>query len=239
MLVDMSKTGYGQFCPVARAAELIAERWMPLVLRELLAGSRRYVELRRGIPLISPAMLSQRLKELVDAGVIERAHGADSGGRAEYRLTEAGQELRPIIDAFGVWGQRWAQRELTRAEIDPELLMWVMHRRVNVEALPVDRAVLLFELSDAPRKLRRFWLLVERGEVDLCLRPPGREVDLSLVASIRTFTLLYLGQVSPGLAVRSGKIALEGARALVRSFPDWCPRSAFAPHARPAAEAPP
>ena len=155
----MRKKSYGQFCPVAKASELLAERWMPLVLRELLEGSRHYGQLRRGIPLISPAMLSTRLRELVDAGVVERT--PDPAGRAEYRLTEAGEELRPVIRALGIWGQRWAQRELKREQLDPELLVWVMRRRLDREQLGVPRAVLEVEFPEVPLKHRRFWFLVE------------------------------------------------------------------------------
>lgn len=224
---------YGQFCPVARAAELVAVRWMPLVVRELLAGHRRFAELRRGIPLITAGMLSQRLKELVDAGIVERTQSGGAEGRAEYRLTQAGEELRPVIQALGVWGQRWAQQDLRPGEVDPELVMWMIRRRLNLDALPVDRAVLLFELPDVPISLRRFWLVVERGEVDLCLRNPGHEVDLVLVTAIRTLVAVYLGQVAPADAVRSGAILLHGARALQRTFPAWCARSPFAESARP------
>ncbi len=229
----MGKQGYGQFCPVAKASELLAERWMPLILRELLEGSRHYGQLRRGIPLISPAMLSTRLRELVDAGVVERRPAG--AGRWEYRLTEAGEEIRPIIRALGIWGQRWAQRELRGEQLDPELLVWVMRRRLNPLDLGVSRAVLEFEFPEVPIKHRRFWFLVEAEEVDLCLKHPGRPIDLSVSTTVRTFTQVYLGQIAPEAAVRSGAIVLAGSRTLLRSFPRWCPRSGFAGHARPVA----
>jgi DNA-binding HxlR family transcriptional regulator len=228
----MARKGYGQFCPVAKTAELLAERWMPLVVRELLAGSCHFGALRRGIPLISPATLSQRLQELVDAGVLDRTRAERPSQRVEYRLTGAGEELRPIIDAFGVWGQRWAQHEIRPAEIDPEVLAWVMHRRLDLREFPADRAVLLFEFPDVEIKLRRFWFVIDHGQVDVCLKNPGHDVDLTLVTSIRTLAMIYLGQVEPDAAVRSGAIALEGSRALSRTFPAWCPRSHFAAAAR-------
>ena len=228
----MGKKSYGQFCPVAKASELLAERWMPLVLRELLAGGRHYGELRRGIPLISPAMLSARLHELVEAGVVQRTR--TSPGRWEYRLTEAGEDLRPVIHAFGVWGQRWAQRELRSEQLDPELLVWVMRRRMKPPDFGVPRAVLEFEFPEVPIRLRRFWFLVEPDEVDLCLKHPGRAVDVSVSGSVRTLTQVFLGQIAPEAAVRSGAIVLDGTRALVRTFARWCPRSPFASHARPA-----
>ncbi len=208
-------------------------RWMPLVLRELMSGSRRFAELRRGIPLISPAVLSQRLRELVDAGAVERCVEVKAEGRVAYRLTEAGEELRPVIRALGKWGQRWAQRELRPGEIDPELLMWVSRRRLRVAQLGQDRAVLLFEIPDVAIALRRFWLVVDGNEVDLCLKSPGAAVDLTLTVGIQTLTRVYLGQLDPAAAVRSGAIVLRGSRALARRFPDWCARSPFADVARP------
>ena len=169
----MAKKGYGQFCPVAKAAEILAERWMPILVRELLAGSHHFSDLRRGIPLISPATLSQRLRELVDAGVLDRARAEGQSGRVEYCLTEAGEELRPIIRSFGVWGERWARREIRREEIDPHLLMWAMHRRLNLKELPAHRVVLQFEFPDVEIRARRFWYVIDQGHVDVCLKNPG------------------------------------------------------------------
>jgi len=228
----MAKMGYGQFCPVAKTAEVLAERWMPLVVRELLAGSCHFGDLRRGIPLISPATLSQRLQELVDARILDRTRAGGRSRRVQYRLTEAGEELRPIIRAFGVWGQRWAQHQIRKEKIDPQALTWAMHRRLDFSELPADRAVLLFEFPDVEIRLRRFWFVIDHGQVDVCLKNPGHEVDLTLVTSIRTLAMIYLGQVQPDAAVRSGAIVLGGSRALARTFPAWCPRSPFAAAAR-------
>jgi DNA-binding HxlR family transcriptional regulator len=230
----MAKTGYGQFCPVAKTAELLAERWMPLVIRELLAGSSHFGDLRRGIPLISPATLSQRLQELVDGGIVERIAVSGRSG-VQYRLTEAGEELQPIIRAFGVWGQRWAEHDVRSEEIDPKALTWAMHRRLNLTELPVDHAVLLFEFPDAEIRLRRFWFVVDDRQVDVCLKNPGQDVDLTLTTSLRTMAMVYLGQLEPDATVRSGAMDLAGSRALARTFPAWCPRSPFAAAARPAA----
>ena len=226
----MAKMSYGQFCPVALTAELLAERWMPLVTRELLAGSCHFGDLRRGIPLIPPSTLSQRLHELVDAGVIEQTRAEGGSRRVQYRLTEGGKELWPIIRAFGVWGQRWAQHELRVEDIDPGFFMWAMHR--HLDKLPANRAVLLFEFPDVEIKQRCFWFIFDHGHVDVCLKNPGYDVDLKLVTSIRTMAMIYLGQVEPDAAVRSGLIALDGSRALARTFPAWCPRSSFAAAAR-------
>ena len=230
----MARASYGQFCPVAKTAELLAERWMPLVVRELLAGSCHFGDLRRGIPLISPATLSQRLQELVDAGILERTRAGGRSRRVQYRLTEAGEELRPIIRAFGVWGQRWAQQNVRSEEIDPEALTWAMHRRLDLTGLPADHAVLLFEFPDVEIRLRRFWFVIDDRQVDVCLKNPGQDVDLTLTTSIRTMAMVYLGQLQPDSAVRSGAIDLGGSRALARTFPAWCPRPFAAAARRPA-----
>ena len=229
----MRKKSYGQFCPVAKASELVAERWMPLVLRELLEGSRHYGQLRRGIPLISPAMLSTRLRELVDAGVVERT--PDAAGRTAYQLTEAGEELRPVIRALGIWGQRWAQRELRREQLDPELLVWVMRRRMD--PAPARRAAGGAGARVPGGSAQASPLLVPGGahRRGPLRKHPGRLVDLSVCTSVRTLTQVFLGQLDPGAAVRSGDIVLAGSRALAQSFARWCPRSRFAEHARPAA----
>ena len=231
----MARTGYGQFCPVAKTAEILAERWMPLVVRELLAGSRHFGELRRGIPLISPATLSQRLRELEDSGIIDRIRANDRSRMVHYRLTEAGKELRPIIRAFGVWGQRWAQ-EVQAKEIDPEALTWAMHRRLDLSQFPAPHAVLLFEFPDVEIRLRRFWFVIDHRQVDVCLKNPGQDVDLTLTTSVRTMAMVYLGRLEADGAVRSGAIDLGGSRALARTFPAWCPRSSFAAAARMSGE---
>lgn len=222
------KTGYGQFCPVARAAEIVAERWTPLVLRELLSGSRRFGELRKGVPLMSPSLLSQRLRELEDEGVIER-RPTGKGNSAEYHLTPAGEALRPLIEMLGLWGLRWIQRELRRDELDPTLLMWDLRRCVDPAPLPKDRrTVVQFELLGAPAKQRRWWLVFDQGDVDLCLKHPGYDVDLEIAAPLRDLIEVWLGTIPVRRALQDGTIALEGPREMVRLFPDWFGRSTFA-----------
>lgn len=214
------RRGYGQFCPVSKAAEVLAERWMPLVVRELLYGSRRWADFRRGIPLISPAVLSQRLRELEDAGVLVRRGD-------QYRPTAAGEELRPVIEQLGVWGKRWTQRQIDRRDADPLFLMWAAHRHLGFGALP-SRAALLFEFPRMPPARRRFWLLIRDGSAEVCLKDPGCDVDVTVEAEVRSLASIYLGHLDTGAALRSGEIRLEGKRELVRSFPRWCPRSKFA-----------
>lgn len=219
--------GYGQFCPVARAAEILTERWTPLVIRELLCGSTRFGDLRRGLPLMSPSLLSQRLKTLQDAGVIQRRRSTSTRGW-EYHLTRAGEELRPMVEVLGIWGQRWLEQELTGEELDPSLLMWDIQRRLEVDRMPEHRIVIRFEFASAPSARRRWWLVSERRSVDLCSRDPGHPVDLVLTTDVRTLTAVWLGQLGYPAARRSGRIALSGPRSLVQAFGSWLRLSLFA-----------
>lgn len=219
--------GYGQFCPVAKAAEIVAERWTPLVLRELMAGSRRFNELRRGVPLMSSALLSQRLKELEYAGVIERRAG--EGKNVEYHLSEAGQELRPIIEALGGWGARWTRSRLTKRDYDASLLMWDIRRNIDVGHLPGgQRTVIEFNLHGAEQAFRRWWLVVDEGQVDLCLKDPGYEVNLHLSADLRAMVEVWMGRQSMDEATRTGKLTFEGKPTLASSFRKSLRLSAFA-----------
>ena len=231
--------GYGQFCPVAKAAEIFAERWTPLVLRELVCGSRRFSDLRRGVPLMSRTLLAQRLRQLEDAGIVRSAAKSTGRGR-EYFLTPAGEELRPLIDSLGEWGQRWARSQVNADDLDPGLLMWDIHRRVNVERLPAHRVVVLFDFRGVPkawRTVRAFWLVLQRSEVDLCLKDPGFEVDLVVDADLAALTKVWLGDTRLGDAMRSGLVRLNGPSTLVRAFPGWLALSGFAGVERPRAAA--
>lgn len=222
--------GYGQFCPVAKAAEVLTERWTPLVVRELLCGSSRFNDIRRGVPLMSPSLLSTRLKSLESAGVVER-HRAEDGRSWEYRLTRAGEELRPIVEQLGQWGNRWVTHELTHDEIDPALLLWNMRRWIRREPLPRGRVVIEIELWGAPAAKRRWWLVFDRGDVDLCLTSPGHEVDLRVSADLRAMADLHLGKRTVTAAVRDGLLELSGPRALAQRFRRWLTLGPFA--ARP------
>jgi len=229
--------GYGQFCPVAKAAEVFAERWTPLVLRELACGSSRFSDLRRGVPLMSRTLLAQRLRQLEDAGIVRSTAKSKGRGR-EYFLTPAGEELRPLIDGLGEWGQRWARSQVSADDLDPGLLMWDIHRRLNVERLPAHRVVVLFDFRGVPkawRAVRCFWLILQRSEVDLCLKDPGFEVDLVVDADLAALTKVWLGDVRLGDAMRSGLVRLAGPTALLRAFPGWLALSGFAGVERPRA----
>jgi DNA-binding HxlR family transcriptional regulator len=219
---------YGQFCPVAMASEVLTERWTPLVIRELLCGSTRFNDLRRGVPLMSPSLLSKRLKTLERVGVIERRPAA-AGQAVEYVLTPAGEELRPIIESMGVWGQRWARADVGARQMDASLLMWDIHRNIVVEALPPERVVVFFHLRGSIDKKSRFWLVLQHGAADVCLADPGYEVDVAVTGHVRTMVDYWMGRIEFSDGVRSGDLEVEGPRRLVRALPTWFGRSLFAP----------
>jgi len=224
--------GYGQFCPVAQALEVIGERWTLLVVRELLCGSTRFGELVRGVPLMSRSVLADRLRGLESAGIIERK--ARSSGRGQsYELTQAGRELGPIVEGCGVWGQRWARRKLSVEQLDAGLLMWDIRRSLNHEALPKTPTLIEFRLRGAGRGQSRYWLRIEPQEIDLCLTHPGFEVDLTVRASLRELTKVWLGDIPLTHTLRDGSVELDGPQRLRRAFPKWLKLSGFAKVERP------
>ena len=228
--------GYGQFCPVAVASEIFAERWTPLILRELFTGSRRFNEIRSGMPLISRTLLTQRLHQLEDAGVIASAPLGRGRGR-DYRLTKAGQEFREVVERLGEWGQRHAAHQFARDNLDPALLMWSMHRRIDVSHLPAPRVVVRFDLRGVPSRclqIRTSWLVLQRSGVDVCMKDPGFEVDLNVHADVGALARVWAGHLVWAQAVRSGSIKLEGPRTLVQAFPGWLQLSHFARVLQPA-----
>jgi len=223
--------GYGQFCPVAQTLEILGERWTLLVVRELLSGSHRFNEIARGVPLMSRTMLSRRLESLEECGVLDKR---TEDGRPFYALTDAGEELRPIVMAFGEWGQRWAKREPSEEALDGGLLAWDMRRRLDRDALPDRRVVVALRWIGAERGKERFWLIIEPGEeVDLCLSPPGFDVDLVVEAQLLAMTRIWNGDDTVRAAKARGDLTLEGPRSLVRGFPKWLQRSVFADVERP------
>ena len=229
----MKDGGFGQFCPVAMACEVFAERWTPIILRELLAGSHRFNEIHRCIPLISRTLLVRRLRQLEATGIITSATG--SGRGREYHLTDAGKEFRAAIDALGTWGQRWTIR-VQPQNLDAGLLMWNVRRRIAVDRLPPQRVVAYFNYTGFPatyRGLRKCWLILERPEVDVCLRDPGFEVGLYVDADIAAMAKVWIGDLTFAEAVRSKKIRLTGMPDLIRQFPSWLMLSHFAHVPRP------
>lgn len=222
-------TSYGQFCPVAKAMELLDERWTLLVVRELLMGSRHFNDLRRGVPRMSPALLSKRLRTLIRAGVVERR---ERGGRVEYVLTDAGNELRPVVEALGRWGTRWVP-ELGEDDLDPHLLLWDMHRSLDLDAIPDGRTVLHFRFPGLPRPVAWWWLVIDADAVDVCDVDPGFPATLTVTSSLPTLVDLWRGEISWPEATRRG-LRLDGPSWARRALPRWLRLSAFAPVPRPA-----
>jgi DNA-binding HxlR family transcriptional regulator len=211
-------SGYGQFCPVSKATEILCQRWTLLILRELLVGSSRFNEIRRGVPTCSPALLSKRLKELELAGVVVRSVTEDG---PVYSLTEAGLELFPVVQGLGVWGQRWARSDYGPDDLDPGLLLWDIRRFLTPGAFGERRVVVHLMFPSAPAKHRYYWVVVDAGEVDLCLTDPGFEVDVIVDADLRTLTQVWMGDASFSDALAAGRITLRGPRQLTTLIPDW------------------
>jgi DNA-binding HxlR family transcriptional regulator len=231
--------GYGQFCPIAMACETFAERWTPLILRELLFGARRFNEIRQGMPLISRTLLGQRLRELEDAGVVQSQPLARGRGR-EYRPTPAAEEFREVLERLGEWGQRWSTTQFDPDNLDLTLLMWNVKRRIAFTKLPDRRIVVRFDFRAFParcRALRTSWLILERRGSDVCLKDPGHEVDLVVSADAGAMARVWTGAITFAQAVREGGLRLEGPRDLVRAFPTWLLLSHFAQVERPARHA--
>jgi len=219
--------GYGQFCPIAKACEALGERWTLLLIRELLCGSHRFNDFKRGLPLISPTMLSQRLNILQQRGLVELKHSADNRSK-EYHLTQAGRELEPIVMGLGEWGSRWVRSQMSDDDLSVELLMWDMRRTINISQLPLGRIVLHFEFKNLAQAYRNWWLLVENGEIDLCVDNPGFEPDMDFITDLKTMTQVWLGDISLVSAESSGKLTLSGASVLIKNMDKWLVFSGFA-----------
>ena len=226
-----TRGGYGQFCPVAMAAEVLCTRWTVLLLRELMCGSTRFNELRKGVPRMSPALLSKRLKELEEWGVVARRKTEEPGVFA-YELTAAGRDLRAIVEAMGAWGQRWLEGQLSLKNLDPALLMWDMRRNLDPRPMPPQRRVIQFVYRDQPAARRSWWLVVQEGETDLCSTDPGFDVDLYVHADLRTMTAVWMGVTTLRRECEAGAIEVVGDRDLARSMQRWLGFSLFAKEAK-------
>lgn len=223
----MPEPGYKQFCPVAMAAEVLCSRWTAVLMRELIAGSVRFNDLRRGVPKMSPSLLSKRLKELELAGVVERRPVAGQRGIFEYHLTPAGHDARAVVEALGFWGQKWVESSLSLKNLDPSLLMWDMRRNLDPSPLPDRRVVVEFLYCDLPASKRHWWLVIEpAGEVDLCWSDPGFEVDLCVTTDLRTMTAIWMGLTT--VAQAGARMRIDGARDLERTMQVWLGLSPFA-----------
>ena len=212
-------TGYGQFCPVAKATEVIGEKWTLLVLRELFLGTTRFNDFQRSLSRMSPTLLAKRLRRLEDCGIVIRKKLSGRRG-FEYRLTAAGRELSPLMEVLAVWGMRWARGQLTDDELDVEFLMRDLQRRLQTEYLPDGQTVICFMFGELT-KYETWWLLVDGDVVDLCTEDPGKEVDLYINASVRTIVEVWEGDLDMRAALREERIKAHGSRHLIKTMPDW------------------
>lgn len=221
--------GYSQFCPVAKAAEILDQRWMLLVVRELAAGSTRFNDLHRGVPQMSRTLLSRRLSQLQAHGIVTRR---ELGEGPVYELTDAGRELLPVIAAIGEWGVRWLS-SLSEEDLDPVFLLWDMHRRVDHDALPSGRTVMALCLRDAAPDMRRWWLILTKDEAEICDEDPGFGTDVSIDTSVRTLARVWRGDLGWDDAVGSHQLTLDGPTQARRAVPEWFQLSHFATVTRP------
>jgi DNA-binding HxlR family transcriptional regulator len=225
----MTEGSYKQFCPVAMAAEVLCTRWTVVLLRELIAGSTRFNELRRGVPRMSPALLSKRLRDLEASGILERLLLPGESEIYEYKLTPAGRDLRPVIEAMGIWGHRWVESESSLQNLDPTLLMWDMRRNIDPTPMPVRRCTIQVIFGELPEARRNWWLVVEPGAaVDLCSVDPGFDVDLYVATDLRTLTEIWMGYRSTAHAKDAGQLILTGSRELEAAMQSWLRLSPFA-----------
>lgn len=219
------RDGYGQFCPVSMASEVLCSRWTTLVVREFLCGSTRFNELRRGLPKMSPALLSKRLKELEQSGIIATR---SVNGITDYQLTSAGEELRPLIIGLGNWAQRWMESRLSLKNLDPSLLMWDMRRNLDTRRLPPRRYTIQFLYPELSAKQKCWWIVIENGKVDLCNFDPGYDVDLLVEAALRSMTAIWMGLSTIRQEVEAETLRLEGDKRLARDIQEWLGLSVFA-----------
>lgn len=215
--INRSST-YGQYCPLALGAELLCRRWTVLIVSRLLGGCHTFNEIHAGIPRISPSLLSTRLSELEHYGIVRRTKLRNKN-RHRYDLTAAGRDLGGVIEQIAVWGQHWA-RDMNIDDLDPAFVAWSMHDRFDATILPPGRIVIEFVFTGTPSDLRRFWLVITDGEVDMCLKPPGYETDMIVRADIRRFVEAWRGIRDIRQEIGSRKIRLTGPRNLKKVFPD-------------------
>ena len=222
--------GYSQFCPVAKAMELLDERWTVLVIRELLAGSTHFNDLRRGVPKMSPTLLSKRLQTLIRAGVVERT---EVDGRTVYTMTECGRELNGVIEALGTWSVRW-MTDLVERDLDPSVLMWDIRRTIDLGEWPRTRTVIAFRLTDMAPKAARWWLVAAEGEAQVCDFDPGYDNAATVSASAHTLSRIWRGDLSWERAALGGLVTIDGHPDARRSVPRWIGQSTLSAIPRPA-----
>lgn len=217
---------YGQFCPIAKANEILGEKWTFLIVRELVMGGRRFSELQRGLGDISPALLTKRLKTLEDDGLVARRRIPGQRGH-EYWPTQACTELTPVLVALGQWGLQWARHNVLDSDLDPELLMLYLERSVDPGKLVGESSVIRFKFNDLDRH-KDYWLLVQAQNVDLCITDPGRDVDVYFCSTLRVMHDCWMGDRTFREAMRTGDLLAEGEPALLRNVTEWLRPSIFA-----------
>lgn len=218
---------YGQYCPIAKAVEILGDRWTLLIVRDLLTGTCHFNELERGLPGISRGLLAERLKRLERMELVEKVNLANGRQRTAYHLTEAGQELQSVINSLLVWGARWAFEEPEEDELDPVLLMWWMRSRVCTDQLPEQRVVVRFDFQGA--KYEKFWLLLSKEDVSVCLTDPGFDLDLLVTADLSAFFQIWLGRLTFTNALQANLVEVDGIPALANALPSWFAYSLAAP----------
>jgi len=220
---------YGQICPVSKTAELLGERWTLLIIRELVLGTTRFNDFERALSQISPTLLTKRLKQLEEAGLLIRKA---TERRSEYYPTAAGKELKPIILNLGKWGMKWARGQMNDDELDVEMLMYDLQRRIDVDQLPGGRTVIKFSFRALP-KFAHWWIVIEPdGQRILCVHNPRLPVDLELVSDLRTMSHVWAGDMDIRVAKNAGRLQLKGDPVLTRTISSWLRPSTFA-HIRP------
>ena len=213
---------YDEYCPIAMGAEVLGDRWTPLVIRELMCGSERFSDIHRGVPRMSRSLLAQRLKHLERAGIIERREPGPT-----YHLTEAGRDLEPVVWGLGDWANHWVLGDPVKEQYDGGHVMWRVRQRIVVEELPPRRIVVRFDFPAATTR-RRVWLLLDQAGSSVCARDEGFDVDLHVTADIATFMRVWAGRTTWREAMDDEQIVVEGPGELVRSFTRWFALSPFA-----------
>lgn len=221
---------YGQYCPIAKAVEILGDRWTLLIVRDLLTGTCHFNELERGLPGISRGLLADRLRRLERMEVVEKVRRPDQRRNTAYYLTEAGQELQAVINSLLVWGARWAFKEPEASELDPVLLMWWMRSRVCTDSLPEHRVVVQFDFTGP--ETERFWMLLSKEDVSVCLTDPGFELDVLVTADLAAFFQIWLGRISLSDALQENLVEIDGIPPLADAVPTWFAYSAAAPTVR-------
>jgi DNA-binding HxlR family transcriptional regulator len=221
---------YGQYCPVAKAIEVVGDRWTLLIVRDMLTGASHFNDLERGLPGISRGLLAARLRWLQRMGVIEKIERATGRRRTEYRLTQAGLALHSVINALLVWGARWAFEQPSPDDLDPLLLLWWMRGGVRADTLPEQRIVVQFDFTGA--RVATYWLVLKQADVSLCLTHPGVEVDVRVTADLATFFEIWLGRTRIEDALHRERVVIDAIPALAQAFPTWFAYSLAAPAVR-------